>query len=389
MKLYREFVACMAAYLRGETYAPSLNAQEWGHLYSLAKRQSLSGALYTVTDGASMPDTVRDRLRRDGFLTLARYETQCQEQAVFCDVLSAAELPHLMFKGAVVRRYYRNPTMRTMGDIDAAVHKESLPAVHAALTAADFETVEQYPAVWVYRKHDIFFEVHSALRRFNANLAETEPYPAFWADARLKRDFTYHFSDEAEAAFVLSHMAAHFSGGGCGIRQLMDVAVLYERFPDVALWQGVLTRLAETGLDEFARRMLWVCHHWFGTAIDDTLITPLDGDTETRLLARFLSMGTFGSDERHFLSQIRSDRRKNKRGGAAGTLARWLFPSPTYLKRQYAYADKPLLLPAAYVHRIWNGITKHRRMHTARLQYAKNNNAELEAELQLFEDIGL
>lgn len=389
MKLYREFVACMAAYIHAESYAPSLDSKEWGQLYSLAKRQSLSGALYTVTEGVSMPDAVRDRLRRDGFLTLARYETQQQVQAAFCDVLSAADLPHLLFKGAVVRRYYRQPAMRTMGDIDAAVHKDALAACHAALLAADFDIVEQQPDVWVYRKHDILIELHTALRRFNAHLSETEPYTAFWTDTRLKNGHTYRFSDEAEAAFALSHMAGHFSGGGCGIRQLMDVAVLYERFPDPALWQGVLTRLSDTGLDDFARRMLWVCRHWFNINIDETLTVPLDADVEARLLTRMLSAGTFGADERRLLSRMRRDRRSQKRGGKAGTLARWLFPSPAYLKRQYAYAEKPLLLPAAYMHRVWDGVTKHRRTHTARLQYAKDHAAQLEAELQLFEDIGL
>lgn len=389
IELYLEFVACMAAYLRGETYAPSLSAEEWGKLYSLAKRQSLSGALHAVTDGCEMPDTVHDRLRRDAFLTLARYETQQQIQNELCGVLSDAGATHLLFKGAVVRRYYRDPAMRSMGDIDAAVPLICRELAHTALLANGFEKTKEQPEVWVYEKQGVFIELHTVLRRYNALIQDKEPYDDVWTDARQKQGLTHHLSDEAEAAFAMAHMASHFCGGGCGIRPLMDIAVLYERFPDTALWNGVLARLEAQALDRFARHMLWLCGRWFQLEIDASLTAPLDNDTEAHVLARMLTDGTFGTDERRMLSRMRQDRRLHRNGGKAGTLTRWLFPAPAYLKRQYAYADNPLLLPAAYVHRLFDGVTKNRRLHTARLQYAKDNAAALEAEVRLFEDIGL
>ncbi len=388
-ELFCEFTRCMAAYLRGETYAPSLSAEDWGKLYALAKRQSLSGALHAVTDGCAMPDAVHDRLRRDAFLTLARYETQQQIQKELCDILSEAGATHLLFKGAVVRRYYRHPAMRSMGDIDAAVPLICRELANTALLANGFEKTEEQPEVWVYQKHGVLIELHTVLRSYNALTQDKEPYKELWADARQKQGLTHHLSDEAEIAFAVAHMASHFCGGGCGIRQLMDIAVLYERFPDPALWDGVLARLEVSALDRFARHMLWLCHAWFGIEISDTLTSALESDTEEWLLTRMLSNGTFGTDERRMLSRMRQDRRLQKHGGKTGTLTRWLFPTPTYLKRRYAYAENPLLLPAAYVHRLFDGVTKNRRLHTARLQYAKNNADVLEQEVRLFEEIGL
>lgn len=389
MKIYRTFVACMAAYLHGGSVQPTLSAEEWGKLYTLARRQSLSGALHTATDGCPMPDTVRDRLRRDAFLTISRYETQQQLLDELGGILTDAGATHLLFKGAVTRRYYRDPQMRTMGDIDVAVPMLCRDAADSALLAAGYEKTDEQPEVWSYRKHGTLLELHTTLRRYNCSAQEKEPYGELWTDSRQKQGLTYHFSDEAEAAYAIAHMASHFCGGGCGIRQLMDLAVLYERFPDVSLWKGVLAKLEPLALDRFAQHMLWLCARWFGVAVDDTLARALDPDTEDSVLARMLSEGTFGTDERRMLSQMRQDQRLQRKGGKAGTMARWLFPSPDYLKRRYAYAERPWLLPAAYVHRFVDGVTKNRRQHTARLHYAKDHADTLNAEVRLFESIGL
>lgn len=389
MTVYTAFIACMAAYLRAQTAELTLSSEEWGKLYALAKRQSLSGALYAATEGCAMPDAVRDRLRRDAFLTLSRYETQQQLLSELCGVLTAADAAHLLFKGAVTRRYYRNPQMRTMGDIDAAVPLSCRAIADAALQANGFEKAEEQPEVWVYRKHGVLLELHTVLRRYNCRTQDKEPYEELWADARKKHGLTHHLSDEAEVAYTVAHMASHFCGGGCGIRQLMDTAVLYERFPDPELWEGVLARLEPLALDRFARHMLWLCATWFGVGVDDTLTLALDEETQAQVCARMLDEGTFGTDDRRMLSRMRQERRLQKQGGKAGTLVRWLFPSPDYLRRQYAYARKPWLLPAAYVHRMWDGVTKHRGKHQARLQYAKEHQDTLEAEVRLFEAIGL
>ncbi len=389
MNVYREFVACMAAYLRQETHAPSLNAQEWGKLYALAKRQSLSGALFEAVGQCDMPDAVRDRLRRDAFMTLARYETQQQVQSEFVAVLHAADIAHLLFKGAVTRRYYRNPAMRTMGDIDAAVTPAARDGAHAALVAAGFDKIQEQPEVWVYEKHGVRIELHTVLRRFDAATQDKEPYDDVWTDARQKRDSTFHLSDDAEIAYTIAHMASHFCGGGCGLRQLMDVAVLAQRFPDETLWEHALERLGALRIERFARHMLWLCEQWFGAPIPAGLSRAVDEATEEGLLCRMLSEGTFGTDERRMMSRMRQERRLHKSGGNVGMLSRWLFPTPTYLPRQYAYAENPLLLPVAYVHRLANGVTKNRRRHTARLQYAKDQQNSLEDEVQFFETIGL
>lgn len=385
--MYQRFIRCMAAFLNKEQAAlPALTSAEWGRLYTLAKRQGLSGALLLSVSQSEMPDPVRARLRRDGFLSITRCE---QQQAAVAEIERAfgdAEIPHLLFKGAVVRRYYPDPAMRTMGDVDMAVHPIDRLRADGVMRRLGFSRDEQTGEVWSYRREQVLVEMHTVVRRFDAETQDAEVYDTLWADARQKHGATYHLSDAAEAAFCVAHLTSHFCSGGCGLRQLMDVAVLYKRFPDEELWQGVLTVLESLKTATFARHLLWLCGEWFDVEVASSLCEPLDEETTDAMRARLLADGTFGTDERVAFAQMR----KERRAGRAGGVMRRLFPPAEYLRRQYGYAAKhTALLPLAYVHRAWDGATKHRRVHEARRRYAAEHRDDFEAEMALFDALGL
>lgn len=389
--VYRAFLDCMEAFLSGEAVQlPELSAAQWGQLYSLAKEQSLSGALYHVVGKETMPDAVADRLRRDAFLTLARYESQQQAIKEIEAAFDAKSITHLFFKGAVVRRYYREATMRSMGDIDMVVHEEDMLRADEVLCTLGFENIEKIKRVWVYRRADVVIELHNEVTRYRTDLQDSEPYAELWTDARLQHGSTYHLSDVAEAAFAVSHLATHFCSGGCGLRQLMDIAVMVKRFPDEATWQGVLNKLKSSKTDGFARRLLWLCGWWLAVSVPDGLSLPLDEETEQWMMSRLLGEGTFGTNGRTLLSQLRKERRLQKKGGKLGFAVRFVFPKASVIRSRYLYADRhPVLLPAAYVHRLVDGVTKHGKANKERMQFVKDEKVMLEKELALYEKIGL
>ncbi len=389
--VYRAFLDCMEAFLGGgAALLPTLDAAQWGQLYTLAREQSLSGALHHVVAKQEMPDAVRDRLRRDAFWTLARYEAQEQAKREIEAVFDAKSIAHLFFKGAVVRRYYREAPMRSMGDIDMVVHEEDVLRADEALCSLGFENIEKTKGVWVYRRADVLIELHSEVTRYRTDLQDNEPYAELWTDARLQHGSTYHLSDVAEAAFAVSHLATHFCCGGCGLRQLMDIAVMVKRFPDEAMWKGVLDKLKGSKTDEFARHLLWLCGWWLAVPVPDGLSLPLDEETERWMMSRLLGEGTFGVDGRTLLSQLRKEKRLQKTGGKLGFAMRFAFPKAAVIRSRYVYADRhPVLLPAAYVHRLVHGVTKRGKANKERLQYVRNEQAMLEKELALYETIGL
>lgn len=388
-EIYRVFTACMAAYLRGETLAPTLSDEQWKALYAVAKRQSLSGALFVSLKRTAMPAAMFARLQRDAYLTLARYEDQQQAIGDIRAALDAAGVTHAFFKGAVVRGYYRDPTMRSMGDIDAVIRERDRAASHEALLQAGFTVKTRNGEVWVYTRDGVLFELHTVVRRYNARIQYAEDYETLWQDTAQENRFTVALRDDAQAAFVIAHLASHFSGGGCGIRQLMDVAACFAHAPSSAAWEAVISRLEPLGIDGFARRLLWLCRVWFGCDVPDELCTPLDDACEQFLLCRLLDDGTFGTDERVMLAQLRRDTRRKQAGGASGGVWRRIFPPARELRRRYGYAKHPWLLPVAYGHRLVDGATKNRRIHQKRVAFAKEHADTLAYEAEMFEKIGL
>lgn len=388
-ELYRVFTACMAAYLRGETCAPSLTDDEWKALYAIAKRQSLSGALFVSLKKTDLPTALFVKLQRDAYVTLTAFEGQEQARRDVKAALDAAGVTHVFFKGAVIRAYYRDPSMRSMGDIDAAIRERDRDAAHEALTATGFAAGARTAEVWNYTRDGVLLELHTVVRRYNVTAQYAEDYDMLWQDTEAADRCTVRLRDAAHFAYVIAHMASHFSGGGCGLRQLMDVAVCLTHRRDSALWEAVLERLCPLGLDGFARRLFWLCQEWFGCEAAEELCTACDEECERFFLTRLLGEGAFGADERVLLAQMRREARLQKGGGKAGSLWRRLFPPARELRRRYSYAKHAVLLPVACGHRWIDGVTKNRRIHRKRAAFAKEQEEQLVYEAAMFEKIGL
>lgn len=389
--LYRVFIGAMAAFLQHRELPPfSLSSEDWEALYALSYRQSLSGALYDRAAKAGLPPSVAERLRHDGYNTILKSTAQQEAQQQIAQAFSKRQLAHLFFKGAVIRQYYPEPLLRSMGDIDMLIHEADRDASHEAMLSLGFSCAGQNAEVWIYRRGLCVVEVHTALLLFDRKQQHTVAYTTVWQDAYQTEGTTFRLIDEAEARKVISHLAAHFCSGGCGLRQLMDVAALCNALPTDSFWERVLALLSADGTDTFARHLLWLCARWFDCPLL-TAALPLSEEGEERLRAYLLSAGTFGADERLLFSQLRRERAAQEtKPGTAGQLFRWLFPSASYLKKQYPYAEKhPVLLPVAFGNRLLDGLTKNRRLHQKRLRYTAAHLDELEEESAFFDMMGL
>jgi len=385
---YDLLIQSMSRFLRGETHTTEADTDTWKALCLLAQRQSLSGALCVTAAGSPMPKAVASRLQQDAAKTLSKSEEQMRSFDEITAALSAAGVTHLIFKGAVIRGYYPDPLMRSMGDIDMAVRFEDRDAAYAAMTAIGFTCAEKTEEVWTYRRFQTSVEMHTIIKTFNAHEQQTQEYDHIFEDTVPVSGTTVRWSDKKEAAHCISHLTAHFCAGGCGLRQLMDVAVLYERFPDKVLWETVLDDLRPMGIDGFARRLLWLCREWFGVAVDETLVTALSDEDAARMKDRLLSDGTFGTDARMAFAEMRRDRKKKRSRTAA--FFRRLFPPIIYLRRRYGYIERhPWLFPVGYCHRAYDGLFKNRRTHQIRRQYARQNEHDIDAELAFFDALGL
>ena len=388
--IYPSFFRCMTAFLHGRTVEDlPLSPPEWGKLFHLARRQSLSGALFLATEHTPMPDSVRDRLRRDGFLTLSAYEDRRLAVGDIAAEFDKRQIAHLFFKGTVVGAYYPAPAMRSMGDIDMVIRADDRTNADAAMTSLGFTCTSRSSEVWVYERRELLIEMHTIVRRYDVAAQSPVPYDDLWTNARLQQGHTYHLSDEAEIVHAVHHLVAHFSAGGCGLRMVMDVAVLYRRFADTDVWQAATARLEKDGLLLFTRRLLWFIALALEIEVADADQSPLEEPFAAQFAERLLGGTTFGKDERLLLAAKRRDARRTD-GERSSSLKARLLPPANVMRSRYEYAAKhPWLLPAAYVHRAFEGVTKNRAVHKRRRAYAEHAEEELQNDIALFDALGL
>jgi len=132
-----------------------------------------------------------------------------------------------------------------------------------------------------------------------------------------------------------------------------------------------------------------MCREWFALEGEATGVLPEEA-VRDELLERLLRDGTFGADERLVAADVRKEWRRCQKSGHFARVWRTLFPTAAHMKVRYPYAARcGWLLPAAYVHRFWQGVTVNRDVHRKRLSYAKEHQNGLEREVAFFERIGL
>ena len=279
-----------AAFLRDEpvTLRPDMDYRK---LCGIAKAHNLIAVVYAVCNKAPntevIPEDCRLALSEHFFSSVFLYEHQKQGVERVYRVLSDAGIPHVFFKGAILKELYPVPECRLMGDIDLLINPANRQAAKKALMSSGFACTAQNGPVYDYRKGDVLLEVHTALisddPRCETAFANAMDQAQFEGCCGKLED-NYHF------AYLIAHLAHHFRFYGAGIKLILDLAVMLQRCRIDE--KAVLTLCEKAGLAQFAKIVLTVCYHWYGVGtpyVDDT------ADCESFLV----SYGAFGNADRN------------------------------------------------------------------------------------------
>lgn len=267
---------------------------------------------------------------------------RCEAQSYALDTLSAAldeaGIAFLPLKGAVLRRFYPEPWMRTSCDLDILVHEETLDAALACLEARGYRCGERnYHDVDLYAPSGVHVELHFSIQENMPSLDRV--LRQAWRYAVPTEGGCHVFSEEFFVFHLYAHMAYHFLGGGCGLRSLLDIWVMEHRMGlSCARAQALLER---AGIYRFAQEL---------SALAERCFTVGDGAVfSDPVLQYILRGGVYGSSENHFAVG------KLEAGGASGYAWRRLFLPYRSMVVSYPILKKaPCLLPLCWVAR-WAG----------------------------------
>lgn len=319
-------------------------------LYALARSQAVTGIIgyQLIKCGAE------DKYSSDERLSLAfdRTVTQFVRRDVYASrliaMLNEANIPHILFKGLVIKECYPIPELRTYGDVDIIIKPEDRQRAHQLMLNAGFTyELMDNGDVYGYQKGREYYELHTTL---NSEKTKLSNYMRdFWSYTKLRRDNTFEFEHNFHFCYLISHIEKHVYGSGAGVRMYMDIALFIKKHSADLDFDKIRAILKECGLDVFLENVLYLCKRWFGTEIEP--LSEPDDEVFLKFCEITLRGGTFGMQDKEstVAVEIRNSLSVNGKSNKFKVMLSHIFPPYKEVRRMYpAFNGKPYLLPAAW-----------------------------------------
>lgn len=289
----------------------SLTEQEWEELYSLSKKQTLTGIILEGIKRLNADQMPPKKILLKWFTNVERIKEKNKELNQTAIKITAKfnkdGFRSAILKGQGVAQYYPDPSIRIPGDIDIWLDgtRESIlqyvrkycPNVGARYHHIDFPVMKQT---------DI--EVHFTptwMNSFSGN-----KYLQNLFDNWKEKVFEHHMklpecdgyictpTDKMNRIYLLIHIYHHFFDEGIGLRQLTDYFYLLKRGCSDMEKKEFQSIIEQLGIKKFTQALMYIMHETLGLEKERLLLEPNEKDGRF-LLQEILITGNFGhTDER-------------------------------------------------------------------------------------------
>ena len=358
-------------------------AEEIQSLFRISKLHDIAHLIAFALEKNALMDKSKDYFapfKKELFTAVYRYETINYEFERICVNLEAAGVPFVPLKGAVLRRYYPEPWMRTSCDIDILIHQEDVERATACLTdnCGYRSGTQSSHDVSLFSANGMHTELHYNLVEDGRANESSVVLKSVWETCAPHVNKTYRqdMADDMFYFYHIAHMAKHIEEGGCGIRPFVDLWILDKiedaecNKRDCLLKQGGLLKFAEV-----ARLLSKV---WFDGA-EHT-------ETTKQMENYILRGGVYGTSENRIAVQ------QQKRGGRLSYAMSKIFLPYDAIKFHYPILQKHRWLTPLMEVRRWFKLVfcGHAKRSVSELK--RNNSisdSEAEAVRSFLENIGL
>lgn len=245
---------------------------------------------YALARASLLPDSnAGDAFRKKQMEAIWRTEQQEYEKEQIGAVLEQAGIAHIFLKGAVLRRLYPQPWLRTGADMDVLVKKEEYEEAIQLLCAklgctlglrTPHDAKLRFPSGQYTELHMQLSGTASANGVLSRAWETSLPVEGKRWERMLAPEWFY--------VYHIAHMAKHFEQGGCGIRPLQDLWIMEQTMPRDE--QETNDLLQEANLFSFAETAECLKGRWFSDGKGSALAQRM-GDY-------ILAGGAFGAVEK-------------------------------------------------------------------------------------------
>lgn len=326
-------------------------------LYKQAKFHTVRAAVCFALERAGITDKAFTEAKNKAVRKVVYFDI---EREKLLAELERQGIWYMPLKGSVLKMLYPETGMREMADNDILFDSSRQADVMKIMTANGYKAEAVGKSNHdVYKKPPVLnFELHTAL--FGESHDE-KFYEYYCEPLRLMvkdegNGYGYHFSDNDFYVYMTAHEYKHFSGGGTGIRSLLDCYV-YVRAKELD-FDYIGKQLETLGIADFEQKRRELALKVF----ENGDVSGLSED-EKELLHRYLYSGTYGTMENSIKSRIEKQYKKT------GSRSKWtyvrsrVFPDLKTMTVACPFVNNnPLLYPAGFVVRAVRGSTVKRKL---------------------------
>lgn len=200
-------------------------------LYEFQSSQDVTGIASVALEKLNIDDEKLSEFTTDyKLLKLREARFDIAGEQVFA-AFEKAKIPFIPLEGALLKNLYPNPAMRSFTDYDIYIGDKLKETEEVMLSLGydyDHDTENDMDFV---KKPSLHFEMHHMLfdTRYEFDGYFNEPFKRTTA----KDGWNHYrvFSNEDFFIHILAHLYKHFTDGGCGLRQFMDIYLMMKKLP--------------------------------------------------------------------------------------------------------------------------------------------------------------
>ena len=259
-------------------------------LYKEASQQSVLGLV-----APEIPEAYSNsKWYETKYRSKASYIRYCNAQDELKKVLVEAGIPFVILKGNASAISYKDPSCRTMGDIDFLVRVDFFEKAQEALKNSGYildHVTERHTS---YKKDKLTFELHN---RFSHDI-DLEDYFLDGLNNYVDVSVDGHefpmLPTLANGFVLLDHFREHLKSS-VGLRHVIDWMMYAYRYLNDDFWNNEFKFVADNkGLDVLAITLTRMCQIYLGLPDNITWCSGADIKTCEQLMSVVLSSGNFG-----------------------------------------------------------------------------------------------
>ena len=200
-------------------------------------------------------------------------------------LMTGEKIPFVIIKGCASAVFYKDPLLRSMGDVDFLVDEKYFQKAQSVLEKAGFvKSKSDHLCHVVYKKNGVRYEMHSEVAGIPSGSQGSNVRALFDDVFEKVRDTETPFgamrlpSEYHHGIILLLHTAHHLTGEGVGIRHLCDWATFVSGFSQNEFCEMFEKDLKKIGLWKFAKLITAISGEylscpvdWFNSDINDEL----------------------------------------------------------------------------------------------------------------------